>query len=258
MTVKSIADRSGLSPSQFSRAFTRLQGESVMAYVRGRRLEGAMRRILTEPGTRIVDLAFDCGFDSQEAFTRAFARAFGHTPGRLKSIGAALPLVRKRKTSREKPEIRGRIAKQPETHLAGLAKHFTPANYFEMAGLWQRITLLRGFDGQLGGESYGVRSKRYRTDGSFDFLAAVRIHSGCKPPAPLEVLTLPARTYLVFRHILRAGDLYAQMNAASDAIWSELLPKSRRTLVQAPDFQLYPADFKVRGGWIDHYLPVEP
>ncbi len=81
MTVKSIADRAGYSASRFSRGFTRLQGESVMAYVRGRRLEVAMRRILTEPGARIVDLAFDFGFDSQEAFTRAFVRAYWSSAG---------------------------------------------------------------------------------------------------------------------------------------------------------------------------------
>ena len=135
MTVKSIAENAGFSPSRFSRGFTRLQGESVMAYVRGRRLEGAMRRILTEPGVRMVDLAFDCGFDSQEAFTRAFARAFGQTPGRLKSTAAAHPPVRKRRTSNEIPEIHDRIAQMPETHLAGLAKHFTPVNYVEMSAL---------------------------------------------------------------------------------------------------------------------------
>src|SRR5215210_7588210 len=59
MTVKSIADHAGYSPSRFSRGFTRLQGESVMSYVRGRRLEAAMGRLLAEPHLRIVDLAFD-------------------------------------------------------------------------------------------------------------------------------------------------------------------------------------------------------
>ena len=87
MTVKSIADHAGYSASRFSRGFTRLQGESVMSYVRGRRLEAAMGRLLAEPDLRIVDLAFDSGFDSQEAFTRAFVRAFGHPPGRLRTPG---------------------------------------------------------------------------------------------------------------------------------------------------------------------------
>ena len=41
MTVKSIAAISRFSPSRFSGGLTRLQGESVMAYVRGRRLDAA-------------------------------------------------------------------------------------------------------------------------------------------------------------------------------------------------------------------------
>lgn len=96
MTVKSIADRVGYSPSRFSRGFTRLQGESVMSYVRGRRLEAAARRLLTDPDMRIVDLAFDSGFDSQEAFTRAFSRAFGHPPGRLRSLGPVRSMMRRK------------------------------------------------------------------------------------------------------------------------------------------------------------------
>jgi hypothetical protein len=41
-------------------------------------------------------------------------------------------------------------------------------------------------------------------------------------------------------------------------IWSERVPRSGRVLLEAPDFQLYPANFKVKDGWIEHYLPVEP
>jgi hypothetical protein len=78
MTAKSIAKGRAFRHHGFRRA-TRLQGESVMAYVRGRWLEGAMRSIVTEPVVRIVDPAFDCGFDSQEVPTRALARAFGDT-----------------------------------------------------------------------------------------------------------------------------------------------------------------------------------
>lgn len=100
-------------------------------------------------------------------------------------------------------------------------------------------------------------SRGYQADGSFDFLAAVRIEPGSRPPKPLEVLTLPSRTYLVCRHILRAGDLYPQMTAAADTIWSERLPQSGRILLDASDFQLYPADFKVKDGWIEPFRIFE-
>ena len=258
MSVKTIAQASGLSPSRFSRGFTKLQGESVMAYLRGRRLEGAMRRILTEPGVKIIDLAFDCGFDSQEAFTRAFARAYGQAPGRLQRSRATRPLVRKRKALTEMPEIHESIVQLPAIRLAGLAKHFTPANFKEMSGLWQWLIALVTPEVQLQGrETYGVFRKRYPADGSLDFLAAFRIDGDYVSPGQLEVIDLPARTYLVFRHVLRPGDLYPQVTAAADVIWGERLPRSERVLADGPDFELYPANFRITGGWIDHYLPIQ-
>jgi predicted transcriptional regulator YdeE len=109
-----------------------------------------------------------------------------------------------------------------------MAKHFTPANFVEMSNLWKGVAALRGFKGQIGGETYGVRRKRYRDNGSFDFLAAVKVESGCKPPEPMQVLTLPPRTYLLYYQV-----------------------------ADAPDFQLYPAKFKVKAGWVNDYLPIE-
>ena len=145
MTVKSIADHAGYSASRFSRGFTRLQGESVMSYVRGRRLEAAMGRLLAEPDLRIVDLAFDSGFDSQEAFTRAFVRAFGHPPGRLRTLGPVRDAMRRKKSPAHEPEIHERVEQVPELHLAGLVRRITPANPHELPQTWQRLESLRGF-----------------------------------------------------------------------------------------------------------------
>lgn len=257
MTVKSIATHAGFSPSRFSRGFAKLQGESPMAYVRGRRLEGAMRRILAEPNVRIVDLAFDCGFDSQEAFTRAFARAFGLTPGKLKRTLVGRPPVRKRKALGTMPQVLQSVVRLPEIQLAGLAKRFSPTNYGEMSDLWLGVATLRGFEGQINPNSYGVRKRSPCEDRSFDFLAAVQIAPGCNPPSPLQVATLPGGRYLRFRHLLEESDLYPQMVAASDHIWSTCIPRSGEIVTDAPDFQIYPADFKLKDGWIDNYFPVQ-
>ena len=227
-----------------------------MAYVRGRRLESAMRRLLVDRDVSLTDLAFDSGFDSQEAFTRAFARAFGQTPGRFRRTGAE-PLMRRRRPTMETPTIHQSIETLPGIRLAGLSKHFTPSTTAEMGRLWQRFTSHMGFDGQLGAnETYGVFCKRHARDGSFDFFAAVRIAAACSPPEPLETIELPAGTYLVFKQMLRTGELHPQMMAATEEIWSRRLPRSGRRVLDAPDFQIYPTDFKVEeGGYVAHYLP---
>jgi len=203
MTVKSIADQAGYSASRFSRGFTRLQGESVMSYVRGRRLEAAMGRLLEEPNLRIVDLAFDSGFDSQEAFTRAFVRAFGHPPGRLRSLGpraagdAAQEVAARR-------EIHERTEQVPELHLAGLVRRLSPANAHELPQTWQRLQSLRGFPGELDASTYAVMLKFDPPTSTSDLFSGLRVSANAQPPPELERRSLPAATC---RHVRLARRL---------------------------------------------------
>ncbi len=81
LSVAALADIAGLSQFHFSRFFTARIGESVMAYVRRRRMLRAAARLGCNPGVEddieapaLIELALDCGFESQEAFTRAFAQ----------------------------------------------------------------------------------------------------------------------------------------------------------------------------------------
>lgn len=258
MTVKSIADQAGFSPSRFSRGFTHLQGESVMAYVRGRRLEEALRRILNEPAVQIVDLAFDSGFDSQEAFTRAFARAFGHPPGRLRSLGVVRSMVRNKKISGSEPHIHERLEHVPELSLAGLVRRFSLANSAEVPAFWERLEALRGFEGQLDDAFYALPTKNHPEDGSFDYMVAFRVDPRSSPPRELERLTLPGGPYVVFRHLPHGrAHIYPQVMGARELILSRYLPASGHPLGTSLPFGLYPRGLSVRpGSFVDHYFPV--
>ena len=257
MTVKSIADRAGYSPSRFSRGFTRLQGESVMSYVRGRRLEAAVGRLLAEPDLRIVDLAFDSGFDSQEAFTRAFVRAFGHPPGRLRSLGPVRAVMRRKKAPAHEPEIHERIEQVPELHLAGLLRRITPANPSEVPRTWQHLQSLRGFPGELDASTYAVILSFDAHAGASEMLSALRVSADASPPPELKRHRLPAATCAVFRHVVRRGDVFPQVSAAREQIYSHHVPRVawRR---ESPAFAVFPHGINVRAGsWVDHYFPLE-
>src|SRR4051812_47522629 len=71
-------------PTTFFPVFYRANGGSVMAHVRRRRLAKSAQRLVEEPDLKVVDLTFDSGFESQEAFTRAFKCMFGVEPGRFR------------------------------------------------------------------------------------------------------------------------------------------------------------------------------
>jgi AraC family transcriptional regulator len=256
MTVKSIADQAGYSASRFSRGFTRLQGESVMSYVRGRRLEAAIGRLLAEPDLRIVDLAFDSGFDSQEAFTRAFVRAFGHPPGRLRTLGPVRYVMRRKKSPAHEPEIHERAEQVPELHLAGLVRRISPANAHELPETWQRLASLRGFPGELDGSTYSVMLKVDPRDGGVETFSALRVRADASPPPELQRRSLPAGACAVFRHVVRKGDVFPQIFAARERIYKHYVPRLAAR-AQSPAFDVFPQGLNVTAGsWVDHYFPL--
>ncbi len=77
--VAALAGRAHLSRAHATRAFSRLLGESPAALRRRLLLERAAWT-LTRSGARVTDVALDAGFESLEAFTRAFRRAYGTSP----------------------------------------------------------------------------------------------------------------------------------------------------------------------------------
>jgi AraC-like DNA-binding protein/predicted dithiol-disulfide oxidoreductase (DUF899 family) len=79
LTPIRLAREACFSQHHFHRVFRAVVGESVMDHVRRLRLERAAFEI--RKGRRsIADVAFDAGYQAQEAFTRVFAAYYGMAP----------------------------------------------------------------------------------------------------------------------------------------------------------------------------------
>jgi AraC family transcriptional regulator len=78
-TGADLARRAHLSRFHFDRVVTAATGESPAAFRRRLLLERAAYRLLSED-TGVLELAINAGYGSHEAFTRAFARAYGMSP----------------------------------------------------------------------------------------------------------------------------------------------------------------------------------
>ncbi|WP_145805274.1 helix-turn-helix domain-containing protein [Kribbella amoyensis] len=74
-----LARRAHLSRYHYDRVITAAAGESPAAFRRRLLLERAAYRLLAE-NVGVLELAIDAGYGSHEAFTRAFARAYGMSP----------------------------------------------------------------------------------------------------------------------------------------------------------------------------------
>lgn len=82
----SLAQEAALSPFHFHRVFRGMVGETPLEMHRRLRLERAASLLL---GTEVAvtTLAFDAGYESHEAFTRAFRQAFGESPTLFRESG---------------------------------------------------------------------------------------------------------------------------------------------------------------------------
>jgi AraC family transcriptional regulator len=78
-TGEALAARACLSRFHFDRLVSAALGEPPGAFRRRLMLERAAHRLATT-ADQVIDVAFDAGYGSPEAFARAFARAFGVPP----------------------------------------------------------------------------------------------------------------------------------------------------------------------------------
>lgn len=78
LSLDQIANYLGFSKFYLNHMFSIYTGLSVMAYVRKKKLEYALDLLKTEK--RIVDIAFEVGYASERAFSRAIVNEYGQSP----------------------------------------------------------------------------------------------------------------------------------------------------------------------------------
>jgi AraC family transcriptional regulator len=264
LSVGGLAAVAGLSAFHFSRLFTAQIGESVMSHVRRKRMLYAAARLLADRPPALAELAFDCGFESQEAFTRCFKQIFGVTPGRFKrDVAQSQAMMEKQMSTLTavKPNLvlLDGVQRREAFNVAGLTARIEADNKQVIPTLWPRLMQRLPLPGQKGRAGYGVCWGADLKEGSFNYLAGVEIESGAPLPKGFTALPIPAQSYRVFRLTLDGGEIHPQMKAAAQEIWMERLPKSGWKLKPGIDFEYYGEEFDptVPGAVIDIHVPVE-
>jgi len=79
-----------MSRSAFAARFTELVGESAMHYVARWRMHVALTW-LKEEDTSVSEMASRLGYESEAAFSRAFKRFLGFSPGAVRRAKSDLP-----------------------------------------------------------------------------------------------------------------------------------------------------------------------
>ncbi|MEO3946374.1 helix-turn-helix domain-containing protein [Gorillibacterium sp. CAU 1737] len=97
LSVEAVASAVSTSKYHFHRLFHASIGTPLGTYIRNRRLANAASELITTE-RRILEIALEHQFDSQEAFTRAFRKQYHMTPGLYRSFMTTL--IQKRELTR--------------------------------------------------------------------------------------------------------------------------------------------------------------
>lgn len=86
-TLDVLAREAGLSPHHFQRLFKAIAGVTPKAYAQARRGR-ALREALARPGAKVVDAAFDAGFNAASRFYDSAEALLGMKPAQYRDGGA--------------------------------------------------------------------------------------------------------------------------------------------------------------------------
>ncbi|MDR2519179.1 MAG: helix-turn-helix domain-containing protein [Spirochaetaceae bacterium] len=89
ISLKEIAQASGLSAPYFSTIFKEEMGENLSSYLNRIRVEKASR-MLTETDISLSEIAGSCGFEDQSWFSKTFKHYIGVSPGKYRGQGGGM------------------------------------------------------------------------------------------------------------------------------------------------------------------------
>lgn len=214
LTLRQVARRLGYSPWYCTRQFRRILGLPFRDYLASRRLSAAALE-LRDTRTRILDLALRWGFGSQEAFSRAFKRVFGISPGAYRRCPIPLPLAAVRRTYL--PPLKEKTMQPPASARITTSIQELPAHGFlglrepgarDYMDFWERQTA-RGVDCHATiGLLDSLPSKNGQIGGWFTcgqgggYLYGIEVPADYAGPVPegMTCTPIPGGAYAVFHH----------------------------------------------------------
>jgi len=249
ISVHEIAAASHYSTYHFSRIFKTLVGDTPKEYLRKRRLTVAAKRLLDED-LGILELAIDCQFDSQEAFTRAFKDLFNITPAQYRKQNDPFRLLYKDQFSphmlhflQNELSMEPQIITQPTMKLVGIASQYDDAD-ISLCHLWSAFQPYRdNIKNRMSDDSFGIYES-YEEDSSgvnFSYICCAAVESFDDIPEGMTARELPEQLYAKFIH---KGPI-SNLDKTLKYIWGSWLPKSNFEYEEKPDFELYHAGYNV-------------
>ena len=201
------------SPVSFQRTFSIVTDISVFEYIRRRKLTLAAFD-LQNSNVKVIDVALKYGYESPEAFTRAFKETHGTTPSKARKYGLplkAFPRITFLLSLKGDSAMEYRIENKEAFTVYGIEGIFTMEdgkNLKDVGAFWRECLESKRLEKLIESANeprsciYAVGDYRRTPDGdsshSFPYMISVCRTENCNTSGYVEV-EIPAATWAVFR-----------------------------------------------------------
>lgn len=255
INVEELARVSEYSTDYFYRIFHNILGLSVKEYVKRRKLQHALYRLST--GEKVIDVAFDFGYETHAGFTKAFKKCFGYPPN-LYRLHATIGkpnrdvLIKIRKNKMGGIVMQPKIIERDEIKIVGYEFKTTlsgNAHTRDIPAFWNFCDFEgHGYEGKLyesqnppmHGE-YGICLNLKPESEEFSWVLGVAVNDFEKATSELCTLLIPKATYAVFTTPPVENDHFVDSIMGTwKYILDEWLPNSKYELDEDKlDFEYY-------------------
>ncbi|MBW4847464.1 MAG: AraC family transcriptional regulator [Lachnospiraceae bacterium] len=268
--VEDVAKAAGYSYYHLNRQFTAILGESIGSYIKKRRLADASKKLLYSD-LKIIDIAIEYGFDSPEAFSRAFKAIYKVSPQSYRQNRLDIFIGGKERLDTglldhlvRNVTVHPRIVELPEIRVAGIRGETTLRDN-RLRELWDRTnSLYSQIPNRIpGGRSFGIceacaENTLYtmNEDILFTEVAGTEVSSFEGLTEPFVQKVIPGGRYAVFTH---RGTL-RMLPQTFDYIWGTWFLTTKEELDWREDFELYDERFlgyDHPDSEVDLYIPVK-
>ena len=244
ISSEDVARKAHISKFHFLRIFNILTGLTLGEYIRKRRLSLAVREVVSTK-RKIIDIALKYGYETPEAFTKAFKRLHNMSPSEArktkKNLNAFMPLSFQI-IVRGEEKMNYRIVKKEQFKVAGIKTHVTnnnDENFKIIPEFWNKIqedgscSILEKNKGKLG--VMGICYNFDMESNEFDYIVAIEgdnIHG----LENYDVLNIKSNTFAIFESI---GPMPNAIQSVWKRIFAEWFPATKYELADGPELEIY-------------------
>jgi AraC family transcriptional regulator len=269
LTLVELAEIASFSPFHYHRVFQTLVGESVMDYVRKRRLTTAAEQLYyTEH--KVTDIAFAVGFQYIESFNRAFKKFYGVTPREYRSAKRLSgPLIGKARLIKNQfiggIKMEPKLVTKPAFHIIGFelkTRNQDGQNNKDIPQFWQQY-IQQKLGCQIPNpinkyEELGICTNFNPETGEFVYVIGMVVPEGTEAPEGMVYMSFPEQEYAVFTTPKSDDQSFTpSIQSTWNAIFTEWFPQSGYEHAGTVEFELY--DERCHGSEnkeMDIYIPV--